>query len=557
MTPNERYRKLEKHLTEENPVLLDIINNYRELDKIGHKTGLLKKDQSYAEQISWWPLISVLGTFSAGKSTFINSHTGHKVQMTGNQAVDDKFTVLCYGSNDEVTTLPGLALDSDPRFPFFGISKEIEKVEEGEGSRIDNYLQLKTVNSESLKGKIFIDSPGFDADSQRDSTLRITNHIIDMSDLVLVFFDARHPEPGAMRDTLQHLVATTIGRKDADKVLFILNQIDTAAQEDNPEEVIGSWQRALASQGLVGGNFYTIYDDNSAILIADESLAERFKRKKDIDLTRITSRMEKVSTERTYRIAHNLERIIDDIHVDKMPNIESAISSWRKKVLFTDFFIFGAIAALIGYIMQTKGLFATPIKEWSFVELMASSPTYGIGFSAAALIIIMAIHLFIRSKFAKRDARRLSKTDPQIGNALLHNTRFWRGMFPAEPRGWSKRGRRKLSRIVAASKSAIQKLNDQFANPSGKSVMNASVSTEKIEMTNTVAEKTIDETLTDPKDSKLESEAETQAPDQEAKTETDAEIKESEQQSKPEKTEDSTSQEVEKQPEELKDKSKD
>ena len=57
-----------------------------------------------------------------------------------------------------------------------------------------------------LRGKILIDSPGFDADAQRTSTLKITDHIIDLSDLVLVFFDARHPEPGAMSDTLAHLV---------------------------------------------------------------------------------------------------------------------------------------------------------------------------------------------------------------------------------------------------------------------------------------------------------------------------------------------------------------
>jgi len=467
MTPKERYSKLEKHLAEENPVLLDIINNYRELDKVAHKVGLLTKNQTYAEQISWWPLISILGTFSAGKSTFINSYTGQKVQSTGNQAVDDKFSVLCFGGNEEITTLPGLALDSDPRFPFFGISKEIDKVEEGEGSKIDNYLQLKTLNADVLKGKILIDSPGFDADSQRDSTLRITNHIIEMSDLVLVFFDARHPEPGAMRDTLQHLVATTIGRKDADKVLYILNQIDTAAQEDNPEEVIGSWQRAISSQGLVGGNFYTIYDENAAGVIDDVALADRFKRKKDLDLERITSRMQKVSIERTYRIANSLEQIIDDIHVNKMPQVEEAIGSWRNKVLFTDIFIFAILAAAIGYGMNLFGAFDVPIKEWSLVKLMLGSPIWGASISAVGLLIIFGIHWFVRSKFAKRDAKRLAKKDPQIANALLHNTRFWRGMFPSSPRGWSNRSRRRLSKIVAASKTAIQKLNDQFANPSG------------------------------------------------------------------------------------------
>ena len=94
--------------------------------------------------------------------------------------------------------MPGLSLDADPRFPFYQISEQIEKVSAGEGDRINSYIQLKTCPSVHLRGKIF-DSPGFDADEQRDSTLRIADHIIDLSDLVLVFLDARHPEPAPWR----------------------------------------------------------------------------------------------------------------------------------------------------------------------------------------------------------------------------------------------------------------------------------------------------------------------------------------------------------------------
>ena len=36
--------------------------------------------------------------------------------------------------------LPGIALASDPRFPFFNMSAEIDKVSEGEGRRIDAEL---------------------------------------------------------------------------------------------------------------------------------------------------------------------------------------------------------------------------------------------------------------------------------------------------------------------------------------------------------------------------------------------------------------------------------
>ena len=467
MNPQERYQKLEQHLALENPVLLEIINTYKELDRVGYKTGLLEKNESYATRISWWPLISILGTFSAGKSSFINSYTGKPIQSTGNQAVDDKFTVLTYGNTEEIHTLPGLALDADPRFPFFGISEEVNKVDAGEGNRIDSYLQLKTTNSDSLRGKILIDSPGFDADSQRSSTLRITDHIIDMSDLVLVFFDARHPEPGAMRDTLEHLVSKTIDRNDYDKVLFILNQIDTAAQEDNPEDVIGAWQRALSQQGLIGGNFYAIYNENSANAIEDKALAERFKRKKDEDLARITSRMDKVSTERAYRIANALENIANEMTNKQIPALQKAVKAWRTKVILADAFVFGTLIIGSGYLLSLFGTFDTPITDWSITQTITQSVTYGIGVGLAALFTVFGIHWYLRNKLAKWDANRLAKKQPAIANALLHNNRIWRGMFHKDPRGWGTRNKRNLANIINASKKAIQKLNDQFANPSG------------------------------------------------------------------------------------------
>ena len=248
-TIRQRLKSLEQHLRQENPVLVSAVQSYRHLDQVGRTLGMLEQEQSFATQISWWPMISVLGTFSAGKSTFINDYLGMKLQRSGNQAVDDKFTVLCFSSQSTTHALPGQALDSDPRFPFYKISGEIEKVAVGEGSRIDAYLQLKTCNSDQLRGRIVIDSPGFDADAQRSATLRLTNHIIDLSDLVLVFFDARHPEPGAMSDTLAHLVRATKDRADSSKFLYILNQIDTTAREDNPEEVVAAWQRALGELG--------------------------------------------------------------------------------------------------------------------------------------------------------------------------------------------------------------------------------------------------------------------------------------------------------------------
>ena len=100
MTPakrtEQRLRRLQEHLKRENPVLVESVNQYRELDAIAQKIGLLRESESYATQISWWPMISILGTFSAGKSSFINYYLDTTLQRTGNQAVDDRFTVITY-----------------------------------------------------------------------------------------------------------------------------------------------------------------------------------------------------------------------------------------------------------------------------------------------------------------------------------------------------------------------------------------------------------------------------------------------------------------------------
>jgi hypothetical protein len=105
-----------------------------------------------------------------------------------------------------------------------------------------------------------------------------------------------------MRDTLQHLVRDTLQRPDFNKFMFILNQIDNAAREDNPEEVFAAWQRALAQNGLTAGKFYRIYDPDSADQIPDEGLRRRFEEKRQSDMAEIESRMRQVEIERAYRV---------------------------------------------------------------------------------------------------------------------------------------------------------------------------------------------------------------------------------------------------------------
>ena len=465
---DKRLRNLEAHLERENPILLKAVQSFRDLDKVAHRMGLLEKGDSFAMQIPWGPLISILGTFSAGKSTFINNYLGMELQRSGNQAVDDKFTVICYSEDPEPHALPGVALDSDPRFPFYKFSHEIEAVAEGEGNRIDAYLQLKTCNSERLKGKILIDSPGFDADAQRTSTLRITDHMIYLSDLVLVFFDARHPEPGAMRDTLKHLVADTIHRADSDKFLYILNQLDTAANEDNPEDVIAAWQRALGEHGLTAGRFYTIYSPTASIPITDEKLRERYENKRDRDLSEIYDHMAQVEVSRAYRIVGSLERTAREIENRVLPILSEALQRWRKRTLWADGIVLGLLTVLFLAII-IGGDYWNGLWQWVF-----ASTGNALLFFAILLLVIGGVHFAMRKLMGRSLRGWLRKQQERVNGrldlvaAFRHSTRPWRSLFASKPAGWGRRTRHALATLIAQADEYIQQLNDRFTNPSGE-----------------------------------------------------------------------------------------
>jgi len=472
----QRLKNLETHLAQENPVLLSTVQSFRSLDRVACRMGLLAEDQSYATQIPWWPLISILGTFSAGKSTFINHFLGAKLQRTGNQAVDDRFTVICYSRETTGHALPGVALDSDPRFPLYQISKDINLVANGEGKRIDAYLQLKTCPAEQLRGKILIDSPGFDADAQRTATLRITDHIIDLSDLVLVFFDARHPEPGAMRDTLRHLVADTIKRPDSGKFLYILNQLDTTAREDNPEDVVAAWQRALGEEGLTAGRFYTIYDPDAATPIEDEAKRLRFEKKRDQDLGEIHGRMREVEVERAYRIVGALDKTAKDIEEGSVPFLTRAIERWRSRTLWGDGILFGGLLALFLFWSIGAGHWQGLSYQAPWLQYLPSSPTARALLIALLLLLAVGIHFAVRRLAADSLSKSLRGQAAAEGlqgdlvRAFGRSTQPWRSIFARSPAGWGASAKRRLHQVRQDSNTYVQTLNDRFTNPSGETL---------------------------------------------------------------------------------------
>lgn len=469
----QRLSELESHLKNENQLLVDVVKSFRNLDRVAYRLGLLTTDQSFAFHVPWWPMISVLGTFSAGKSSFINRYIGENIQESGSQAVDDKFTVMCYSKDNERRRLPGIALDADPRFPFYKMREELDKVSPSEGARIDSYLQLKTCPSEKLKGQILIDSPGFDADAQRTATLRITDHIMNMSDLVLILFDARRPEPGAMRDTLQHLVGETVTRSDANKFLYILNQIDTTAKEDNLEEVVGAWQRAIAEKGLTAGKFYTIFNPEQARPIEDDKIRQRLEAKSNTDIAELDARVAQVKVERFYRIIANLERTAHEIEDELVPRLIELKKKWRKGIAWRSALtllpvVAGLIAACgYGHVQQA------PWWRW-----IISSWQSGLLVAAPICVILVWLYALIKKRAATKIRQSIPVGTSDLGaerregmlNAFNRNSGFWNSVFRTKPVGWGWRSKKSLKAALNDADRYVQELNNTYTDPSGKHV---------------------------------------------------------------------------------------
>ncbi len=471
---SQRLRKLEKHLKQENPILSDVVHNFRELDRISRRIGFFHREESHATSTPWWPLISILGIYSAGKSTFINHFLRYNLQATGIQAVDDKFSVICYTRDNKERVLPGLALDADPRFPLYKVSQAIEEVAVGQGEHIDAYLQLKTCPSKSLRGKILIDSPGFDADDQRTSTLRITDHIIELSDLVLVFFDARHPETGSMRDTLQHLVKATVNRRDSNKFLYILNQIDVTAKEDNLEEVYAAWQRALAQYGLTAGSSYAIYNQEAAVPFEDEDVRARFESKSNADASAIYNRIEQVGVERAYRIVGMLEQTSRLMKQDVVPILLRFVAQWRRKILWMEGLIGGALVVIFMVLTIWGGYWeglSLKLPLWDLI----SQNNY-LKYSILGILVVAAGygHFSIRRRAAANIIKKLivevknPELHPNYQRAFRKSRRWWRSIFLPNPAGWGKNTAARLEKVLDDSNAYIQKLNDEYTNPSGE-----------------------------------------------------------------------------------------
>jgi hypothetical protein len=292
-----------------------------------------------------------------------------------------------------------------------------------------------------------------------------------MSDLVLVLFDARRPEPGAMRDTLQHLVGETVNRSDANKFLYILNQIDTTANEDNPEEVVGAWQRAIAEKGLTAGKFYTVFNSEQARPIDDDKVRERLEAKSNADLSDIYARIGQVKVERFYRIVADLERTAHQMEDELVPRLIALKKKWRRGVAWRSALF---LLPLIGGLVAAAVYGHLNIAPWWIWAISSWSTALIVGVPVA--IVLIWIYALIKKSASVKICKTIAVSASDLGaeqregivHAFKRNTGFWNSVFRTSPVGWGWRSKKALLQVYTSADRYVQELNNAYTDPSGQ-----------------------------------------------------------------------------------------
>lgn len=188
------------------------ITYHKNLDKIQDCINLLTS-----------PLkLMIIGSFSVGKSSFINAILQQSVAQVNATETTAVITVFCYGKQDQVEVCykDGHKQNMPPN-DFFRLTAETTKSDRQQRALIHHVIRYLPI--ELLKKITIIDSPGLN--SSRSDHDEITKSFVNQSDAVIWMFSATNA--GGAVET-KHLRALNQRLKP----LLVVNQIDTLDEEE-------------------------------------------------------------------------------------------------------------------------------------------------------------------------------------------------------------------------------------------------------------------------------------------------------------------------------------
>jgi hypothetical protein len=432
---------LENNFATTQPVLKIASEIFHKLDQLEYNLGLLNEDESTACKNSWWPIISLIGTEPSVKNDFIRRYLGSSfLHHPNTYASQHKFTVLQYTPQTTEVTLPGMALDVDHTLPFYQISHKIEQQFSGEGHKINTHLELKTLNSDKLKGKLLIDTPALTTDRQAIQFL-LMKHVLDIADLSFVFTDIFDSESIVIHELIDELVQ----RQDTHNLVYLIDHSGMNLNPERTHEIIHSWQQRLENLGLNTGHYVVLStsDDSQGINHA------------------IDQRLANVEYDRSYRVLHNLEQSIRDVETVLIPEVEIAIALWKERSNATIFIIMGFLISLMLFAEITMG---------GIILNSIVDPIIGPLILLILMVVLIPLHIIVSKVHGNFMIKQLYKRQKE-----LHLTESLVGLFEKSltlgriilPRtdafGNNKRTRKKLKSLLNETKELVQALNESFS----------------------------------------------------------------------------------------------
>ncbi|HON56122.1 MAG TPA: dynamin family protein [bacterium] len=230
-------RKIKQPILKEKEDLKNSINNILKLiSKINSKNNIIYECKEFFkklnDKIDSPALVTVLGEFSSGKSTFINALIKETLLAMKIRPTTATITRLQYNDARKMC-----AHFKDGKIQSYKLSKDelhnltVEnKMKENDILNNLFYVQLELEN-ELLKNIDIADTPGFNSGVARHS--EITAEFIKQSDVIFWIFDATKMGKKTEFDTLQKYCRQF-------RPIIIVNRIDEISNDDNkkPEEIL-------------------------------------------------------------------------------------------------------------------------------------------------------------------------------------------------------------------------------------------------------------------------------------------------------------------------------
>ena len=146
----------------------------------------------------------------------------------------------------------------------------------------------------------------------------------------------------------------------------------------------------------------------------------------------------------------------------------------RRKVLWLEGAILAALLVAFLGLTIWGGYWEELSLSLPFLDLVILNQYTFYGTIAILLIIVGYVHFSIRRWAAKKVSARLlaevkdPDLHPNYKRAFRKSSRWWRSLFWPNPAGWGKRTAARLEKVLDDSNAYIQKLNDEYTNPSGR-----------------------------------------------------------------------------------------